>query len=181
MDAAISEVPRLVRDLYKVVSEMERLFAEKNKKFTPDGHLVGSLGEVLAAHLYELELYPNSHPGHDAVSSDGLEVQIKATQGRSRVALRSEPKHLIVLRIERNGQPKEIYNGPGSLVWKACTNGKKRPSTGQYSVALSTLKKLMDAEVPQALRLPQLRHITDAVDTTSHAPSDPTSPSRTAP
>jgi hypothetical protein len=37
MDSAITEVPRLVRDLYKVVAELELLFAAKNKKFTPDG------------------------------------------------------------------------------------------------------------------------------------------------
>ena len=100
MNSAITEVPRLVRDLYKVVAELELLFAAKNKKFTPDGHLVGSLREVLAAHTYGLDLYPNSHPDHDAVSKDGREVQIKATQGNKGVALRSKPQHLIVLRMD---------------------------------------------------------------------------------
>ncbi len=157
MDSAITEVPRLVRDLYKVVSELERLFAAQNKKFTPDGHLVGSLGEILAAHMYGLDLHPNSHPGHDAIGRDGRQVQIKATQGRKGVALRSEPDHLIVLRIESNGQAEEIYNGPGSLAWKACSFGKNKPSNGQYAVTLSTLKKLMDAEVPESLRLPKLK------------------------
>jgi hypothetical protein len=160
MNSAINQVPRLVRDLYMVVDELNQLFEDKKKKFTPDGILVGHIGEVLAAHMYGLDLYPNSHPGHDAVSNDGLEVQIKATQGSSRVALRSEPQHLIVLRIDRSGQAEEIYNGPGSFVWKACTSGKNRPSNGQYSIALSTLKKLMDAEVHLALRLPKFRDIT---------------------
>lgn len=153
----ITEIPRLVRDLYKVVAELERLPVAKGKKFTPDGILVGHLGEVLAAYMYELDLYPNSHPGHDAVSKDGRDVQIKATQGSRRVALRSEPQHLIVLRINQNGQAEEIYNGPGNCVWKACSFGKNRPSNGQYPVALSTLKTLMDTEVPQAQRLPKLR------------------------
>jgi hypothetical protein len=155
MDSAITEVPRLVRDLYKVVAELELLFETKNKKFTPDGHLVGSLGEVLAAHTYGLNLYPNSHPGHDAVSKDGREVQIKATQGNRGVALRSKPEHLIVLRIFPNGQSEEIFNGPGDCVWDVC--GKRRQKNGQHPVALSTLKKLMDTQVTQAQRLPKLR------------------------
>lgn len=154
MHSAITEVPRLVRDLYKVVAELESLFETKNKKFTPDGHLVGSLGEVLAAHAYGLDLYPNSHPGHDAVSKDGREVQIKATQGNRGVALRSKPEHLIVLRIFPNGQSEEIFNGPGDCVWDVC--GKRLQKNGQHPVALTTLKKLMDTQVTQAQRLPKL-------------------------
>jgi hypothetical protein len=154
MNSAITEVPRLVRDLYKVVAELELLFAAKNKKFTPDGHLVGSLGEVLAAHTYGLDLYPNSHPDHDAVSKDGREVQIKATQGNKGVALRSKPQHLIVLRIYQDGQSEEIFNGPGDCVWDVCSSRLQK--NGQHPVALSTLKKLMDTHVPQAQRLPKL-------------------------
>jgi len=143
-----------VRDLYKVVAELELLFAAKNKKFTPDGHLVGSIGEVLAAHMYELDLYPNSHPDHDAVSKDGREVQIKATQGARGVALRSKPQHLIVLRIHQDGKSEEVFNGPGDCVWHACGTVQKN---GQRPVSLSTLKRLMSTEVPLLHRLPKIR------------------------
>jgi len=40
----------LVKQLYKIVKEFERLFPER--RFTPDGHLVGSIGEVIAKHRY---------------------------------------------------------------------------------------------------------------------------------
>lgn len=82
MNAPIAEIPRLVRQLYEVVGEFERLFEDKNRKFTPDGHLVGSIGEVLAAYMYQLTLHVGSHPLHDAVSQDKRQVQIKATQGK---------------------------------------------------------------------------------------------------
>ena len=139
MEAAIAEVPRLVRKLYKVVAEFERLFADTDRKFTPDGHLVGSIGEVLAAHMYGLKLYANSYPLHDAKSKDGRKVQIKATQG-SRVGLRGEPQHLVVISIDKNVKPEEIYNGPGKRAWEA--SGPMR-SNGQRHISCSRLKKLM--------------------------------------
>ena len=62
--SGIAEVPALVRKLYSVVARLEAIF--KDRPFTPDGHLVGSLGEVLAAHHYGLTLLPASAEAHDA-------------------------------------------------------------------------------------------------------------------
>lgn len=158
MDAAISEVPRLVCSLYQVVAEFESLFKDTNRRFTPDGHLVGSIGEVLAAYMYDLELYQGSHPVHDAVSRDGLEVQIKATQG-GKVGLRGEPEHLIVLRIDKDGLPEEVYNGPGAVAWSACW---ARQSNGQRQISLSKLKELMSSEENANWRkLPQVKFFPD--------------------
>jgi hypothetical protein len=120
------------------------------RHFTPDGHLVGSLGECLAAYHYELELLPASSPGADAVKQ-GRNIEIKATQGQ-RVALRSGPEHLLVLRLEREGGFSEVYNGPGDLVWNEF-KGKSKPSNGQYQISLSRLAALMRG-VPSELRLP---------------------------
>ncbi len=107
---AIDRVPALVARLYSVVSELESLF---DRKFTPDGHLVGSIGEVIAAHRYGLELLPHSSRGHDAKSATGVLVEIKATQAKS-VALREQPIHLLVLYLSQSGEATEIYNGPGA-------------------------------------------------------------------
>ncbi len=52
----LDEVPRLVGRLYDIVDRLEELFP--GRKFTPDGHLVGSIGEVIAANLYGWELLP---------------------------------------------------------------------------------------------------------------------------
>jgi hypothetical protein len=40
--------------------------AYPGRKFTPDGHLVGSIGEVVAPEALGLTLYVGSRPGHDA-------------------------------------------------------------------------------------------------------------------
>jgi hypothetical protein len=77
----IDFVPGIVQRLYELIAELEDHFP--SRKFTPDGHLVGSLGEVLAGYYYELELLPASTERHDARARDGRLVQIKATQGTS--------------------------------------------------------------------------------------------------
>lgn len=131
-------VPELVARLYEVVDEFESLFPGRH--FTPDGHLVGSLGEVWAAHLYGLELFGASAIVHDGSSPCGRQVQVKATQRQS-VALNSEPEHLIVLRLGRHGEPEEVYNGPGVLAWEACGPLQKN---GQRRVSLDRLRSLMN-------------------------------------
>lgn len=143
-------LPVLVSDLYKIVGELEEMFPGRH--FTPDGHLVGSLGECLAAYHYGLELLPASSPGVDAVKN-GCKIEIKATQGK-RVALRSGPQHLLVLHLRRDGSFSEVYNGPGDIVWQEF-EGKAKPSNGQYQISLSRLKSLMQG-VSSSLRLPMV-------------------------
>ncbi len=57
-DHPIGKVPGLIGQLYELVAQLEALFP--SRRFTPDGHLVGSIGEVIAAHRYGLQLlYPS--------------------------------------------------------------------------------------------------------------------------
>jgi len=137
----MQKIPQLMTRLYSVVSELEAMFPGRH--FTPDGHMVGSIGEVLAAHHYELQLTRPSTQGCDAVK-EGKSIEIKATQG-TRVALRCCPEYLLVLKLHGDGGFSEIYNGRGERVW-GLVKDKPRPSNGQYQVALSTLRKL-DAQV----------------------------------
>src|SRR5882724_7014000 len=73
-------LPEPVARIYKATAELETLYPDR--KFTPDGHLVGSIGEVIAAEALGLTLYPMSRAGHDAYDSNG-DVQIKMTAGSS--------------------------------------------------------------------------------------------------
>jgi len=132
----VTSVPDLVRRLYGIVVELEATFPGRH--FTPDGHLVGSLGEVLAAHHYGLELLPASRATHDATSRDGRPVQIKATQG-SRVSMRAACDLLLVLKLDRHGGFEEIFNGPGLTVWAAAG---PLQSNGQRAISVTKLRKL---------------------------------------
>lgn len=53
----------------------------RNRRFTLDGHIIGSLGEAIAALEFGVELEPASTRGCDG-TVDGYPVQIKATQVR---------------------------------------------------------------------------------------------------
>ncbi|MCP8898308.1 DUF6998 domain-containing protein [Gilvimarinus xylanilyticus] len=142
----------LVKDLYATVNELESMFPGRH--FTPDGHMVGSLGECLVADAYDLKLMTASNKGYDAVTETGLEVEIKATQSNT-VAFRSQPQHAIIIKIMCDGTFEEIYNGPGALVWELFS-GKRLPSNGQFQVSLSKLRQLNQTvaeadQVPRAL------------------------------
>ncbi len=142
----VDRIPALVERLYAIVDELETLFP--GRRFTPDGHMVGSLGEVLAAHRYGLKLLPASAKRHDAMSQDGGLVQIKTTQG-TRVALSSEPDYLVVLLIIKNGSVEPVFNGPGSIVWEGAGSVGKN---GQRPISLAKLRSLM-SRVPESLQL----------------------------
>jgi len=131
----LSGLREVISRLSSAVADLERMFPGRH--FTLDGHIVGSLGEVIAAHVFGLRLLPPSSKGRDAIAPDGRDVEIKLTQGK-RVAFREEPAHLIVLSLTSGAFVVE-YNGPGSRVWCACGG---RGSNGQRSVSLSRIRQL---------------------------------------
>lgn len=96
LDVDWARVAALLDDLYTAAADgLERVFP--GRKFTLDGHLVGSIGEVVAAYMFDLDLNPASTQGHDARARNGRQVEIKLTQGCG-VAIRHEPEHLTVLQ-----------------------------------------------------------------------------------
>jgi len=144
-------IQQLVPGLYALVAELEA--AAPGRSFTPDGHLLGSIGEVIAATRYGLELTIASTKGIDAHTADGIPVEIKATT-RGSISLRGEEPvcpelHLIALLIQKDGSAIEIFNGPAAPVW---ANAGPVQSNGQRRISLSTLKRLQ-AEIPDKGRL----------------------------
>lgn len=143
------EVGKMLTELYSIVGRLGELFP--GRKFTPDGHLVGSIGEEIAAHMFALRLLPTGEPRHDAEASDGRKVQIKFTQLNNSVGLRgeSEPEHLLVVRLTPKRCIDVVYNGPGRVPWSKA--GEKQ-SNGQKWISLNRLREL-DAEVSDQERL----------------------------
>ena len=144
-----NSVAEKIKALYEISHELEELFPGRH--YTPDGHIIGSIGEALAASYYNLELFPASEKTHDAKAPDGRLVQIKATQ-INRVALSSEPEWLLALKIHKDGTFSEEYNGPGKLAWEHCGKLQKN---GQRPISLAKLRELQ-AAVPQSERLKRM-------------------------
>jgi hypothetical protein len=129
------KLPSPVTDIYRAVAELEARYHPR--KFTPDGHLVGSIGEVVVAEALGLTLYPMSHSGHDAYDANG-DVQIKMTAGKS-VAMRAECVRLVVVRVISSEEAEIVYDGPGAPAW-ACAG--KKGTNGQKVVSLTKLRAL---------------------------------------
>lgn len=126
-----------IRALYAIVNDLETAYP--GRRFTLDGHLIGSIGEVVAAEAFDLKLLPNSFAVHDATTHDGRLVQIKVTQ-RDRIALSSCPEYLLVLYINKGGSWDVVYNGPGKPAWDSAGTMQKN---GQRPISLTALKALM--------------------------------------
>lgn len=131
-------LPEPVARIYKATADLEALYP--GRKFTPDGHLVGSIGEVIAAEALGLTLYPMSKPGHDAFDANG-DVQIKLTAGKS-IAMYACCVRLVVLRVVSPEEAEIVYDGAGQPAWDAAGAMQKN---GQRAISLSKLRAIAAA------------------------------------
>jgi uncharacterized protein DUF6998 len=135
-----------VASIYGVVDELEELF--NGRHFTPDGILVGSLGEVLAEIKYKIELLPPNTPRHDAFEIDTKKfIQIKTNQGDA-AYLREEPEYFIALKLLPSGEVEEVYNGPGGPAWELALQVQS-DRNGYHAIRHNKLRKRMK-EIPLA-------------------------------
>lgn len=148
---------QLVEQLHAVVEELEAM--HPGRKFPLDGHLVGSIGEAAAEALFDIELVSASSLGHDAIASDGRQVEIKATYGSSGVAVRQTSEiaaqALVVLKLSRSpGVDHEVvFNG---LLSTALPAAGKFGSNGQARMGLGRLRNLNQLVRPEE-RVPRRR------------------------
>lgn len=129
-------LPKAIAAIYKAVEELSAAYP--GRKFTPDGHLVGSIGEVVAAQALNLKLHPSSNPAHDAVDQDGRQVQIKMTAGDT-VSMYSDCDRLVVLKVISPIEAEIVYDGHGTSAWAAAGKMQKN---GQRPIRLSKLRLL---------------------------------------
>ena len=131
----MEKIQKRVQELISIVRELEADFPGRH--FTLDGHLVGSIGEVMAAYYYGIELYKASVIAHDG-EINGRKVQVKITQ-QDNVVINHEPEYLIVLYLKKDGQVFEVYNGPGKPAWDIAS---KRDSHNNRHMMINKLMQL---------------------------------------
>lgn len=129
-----------IKHLREIVNDLEK---KHDRKFTLDGHLFGSIGEVYASKKYNLTLLKQSHEGHDAQDEQKNFVQIKVTQMKS-VGIRKKPDKLLVLQFNADKNDfEEIYFGDGHEPWEI---SNKPTSSGQRFITLNKLRQLVDGK-----------------------------------
>ncbi len=116
-DEQIQAIRDKVQRLFDIVNELEADFPGRH--FTLDGHLVGSIGEVLAEYYYGIDLAKPSEKLHDG-TVNGRNVQIKITQ-QDNIVINGQPDYLIVLYLTKGGDVYEVYNGPGKEPWETAS------------------------------------------------------------
>ncbi len=109
-----------MKEINELLNIAERLREKYKRGFSIDGNIVGDIGEVLASEKYDLELHDPNTPIHDAYTPDGMQVQIKASfKDKCYISskLKNRPDYFLFINIKRNGDIKEIYNGPASFIF----------------------------------------------------------------
>jgi hypothetical protein len=110
---------------HEVISEaLELIFkgiegltvAFPQKKFTIDGRLVGDVGEVIAALEYDVILHEKLQANFDGKTSDGRDVQIKATF-KNHQTFKTSAGYYLGFKLSMNGDYEEIFNGPARIIY----------------------------------------------------------------
>lgn len=141
-------LPPAVARIYEAVAELSAAYP--GRSFTPDGHLVGSIGEVVAAEALGLVLYRQSAPGHDGVDANGREVQVKMTAGKV-VAMSATCTRLVVLKVVSPTEAEIVFDDDGAAAWTAAGKPGKN---GLRTISLRKLRGIADgtagAEIAKA-------------------------------
>jgi len=116
-----NEIRKALTFIFEGISHLRESFPER--EFTIDGRLVGDIGEVIAALVYDIDLDEVSQPDHDGTTSDGRRVQIKATF-QDALTFKTVPDYYLGIKLHRNGEFEEIYNGPGAPIYEKYSHRK---------------------------------------------------------
>ena len=122
-----SEVLQFLGDVKKATETLQKWDAKspnvgpdgrKPKPFTPDGRMVGDIGEALAERFFLVRLEKNQKAGFDGIlESDGkTKVEIKITRKKA-FQFRKITQRVIALSLPENSKEVEVvFNGPGKLL-----------------------------------------------------------------
>lgn len=136
-----------------VFQGIERLrTAFPHRRFTVDGRLVGDVGEIIAELDYDIILHEVSQPDHDGNTTEGRNVQVKATF-RDSLTFKTTPDYYLGFKLYPDGHYEEIYNGPGRLIKERFAH---RSGIGKtlLSFPISDLRELSEQVQPNE-RIPK--------------------------
>jgi hypothetical protein len=69
-------LPEPIAEIFRQVARLERAYT--GRKFTPDGHLIGSIGEVIAAEAFEAVEPPEE-------GADCTQLTLRSTKEKGRL------------------------------------------------------------------------------------------------
>lgn len=141
-EARMQKLKLEVKNLHRTVSTLKKLFPSKEDGFTPDGRLVGDIGEVIAEELFQIKLYKGVKSYYDAFTTyePKLNVQIKATFKES-LTFNHTPDYYIGIKLDKEGGYEVVYNGPGKYIKEAYIH-RKGIGTRLLSFSVKKIKEI---------------------------------------
>jgi hypothetical protein len=109
-----------IRKMFETQKELQGAFPKR--LFTPDGRMMGDIGEAIGEIEYQVIVDPKSRKHWDGKREDGCEgcreLQIRATQ-KDETYVKEPPDggYLLVFKIFRDGTWECCYNGSAMRVW----------------------------------------------------------------
>lgn len=144
-----STIETALSHIFKGIGILQKEFA--HRRFTIDGRLVGDIGEIIAAAEFNIVLHEVSRPLHDADTTDGRGVQIKATF-QNHLTFRRTPDLYLGIKLSRSGGHDVIYNGPGHYIFEEY---KRRQGIGERLLRFPISRlKIISAKIPDTERVP---------------------------
>jgi hypothetical protein len=130
-------VKHIVATIFSAQDALRDLAPEQ--RWAGMGNLLGDYGEYIALANYNLKKAPSGADGYDAVTAEGLKVQIKANHSASTIGFRGEADLLLVLKIESSAAWRELYYGPFKPVKEKATYSKR---DNKYMIPIARLQDL---------------------------------------
>lgn len=159
----IASLPERVRAVLEIIKGLESDFP--GRKFSLDGHLLGSIGEVIASFYYSIDLSKPSAKLHDGVTADGKKVQIKITTRDSYTVhlggSKELPEYLIALYLDGDGNIWEVYNGTGELALQGVMPQDSYKNCHVRRRQLTERDSKSTDRLPQRSDVPPLKNIRD--------------------
>ena len=133
-----------IRKMFEAQRELQTAFPKR--LFTPDGRMIGDIGEAIAEMAYRVTVDAKSRKDWDGKreeTCDGCpEVQVRATQGdETYIKKPPEDGRLLVFKIFRDGTWECCYNGGARSVWNSQAT-RKANERGEKFIKLQALKVL---------------------------------------
>ncbi|KKU48772.1 hypothetical protein A3H10_00090 [Candidatus Uhrbacteria bacterium RIFCSPLOWO2_12_FULL_46_10] len=159
------EFTAAVKDVFDACKHLSDI-SDGARKFTPDGRMVGDIGEVIAKFFFSIELHNVGRYDWDGTYND-RNVQIKTTGGGG-TYLKEPPTEgfadglLMVFFIDReSGEYELVYNGDIQRVWNTLNNVLLDKS-GAKIISLNRLRELQTSVSREDI-IPGRRNISNEV------------------
>jgi hypothetical protein len=133
-----------IRDMYESRKRLHEAFPKR--RFTPDGRMVGDIGEAIAEIYYRVTVDASGRKHWDGKREDACsrcpEVQVRVTQSEDTYVKESpDDGCLLVFKIFPDGTWECCYNGSTDRVWDSLAL-KNAHGSGEKPIKLDALRNL---------------------------------------